>query len=82
MMQIDIIRAWKDTHYRKCLSSEEKALLPESPVGWLELADEDLEDIQGAHAANGYIITAVETCVQTTTMGKCNTVGYDCRFNF
>ncbi len=39
----DIIRAWKDEEYRLNLSDAERALLPENPVGLIELADEDLD---------------------------------------
>lgn len=31
--KIDVIKAWKDPNYRKSLSAEELAMLPESPVG-------------------------------------------------
>jgi mersacidin/lichenicidin family type 2 lantibiotic len=81
-MKIDIVRAWKDAHYREHLSVEEQALLPENPAGSLELTDEDLAGIQGVHGAYCQIVTAVEVCAQTTTIGKCNTIGHDCRFNF
>ena len=36
-MKFNTIRAWKDEAYRLSLSSEEQALLPESPVGTSEL---------------------------------------------
>jgi mersacidin/lichenicidin family type 2 lantibiotic len=39
----NIIRAWKDEEYRLSLSDAERALLPENPVGLIELAHEDLD---------------------------------------
>jgi mersacidin/lichenicidin family type 2 lantibiotic len=47
-VEFDIVRAWKDASYRRSLTSEQQALLPENPVGSLELTDADLEDIQGS----------------------------------
>ncbi len=46
-MKIDIARAWKDEAYRQSLSSEELAMLPENPVGELELTDTDLAMVYG-----------------------------------
>lgn len=38
----DIIRAWKDEHYRLSLSEGERAALPANPAGLVELTDADL----------------------------------------
>ena len=46
-MKLNAVRAWKDEAYRLNLSEKERALLPESPVGELELTDMDLEAVQG-----------------------------------
>ncbi len=46
-MKIDIIRAWKDEGYRWSLSEEERHILPENPVGELELTDAELEAVMG-----------------------------------
>ncbi|WP_459195199.1 mersacidin/lichenicidin family type 2 lantibiotic [Nostoc sp. FACHB-892] len=37
MSSLDIIRAWKDEDYRLSLSDSQRALLPDSPVGLVEL---------------------------------------------
>ena len=42
-----IIRAWKDQEYRLGLTDEERSLLPENPVGLLELDDADLAQVAG-----------------------------------
>jgi mersacidin/lichenicidin family type 2 lantibiotic len=44
----NIIRAWEDPEYRKSLSDEERALLPEDPVGQMELTEDELAQIKGA----------------------------------
>jgi mersacidin/lichenicidin family type 2 lantibiotic len=49
MPKVDIIRAWKDEEYRLGLSSEERALLPEHPAGLIELDDEQMKAVVGAH---------------------------------
>jgi mersacidin/lichenicidin family type 2 lantibiotic len=48
MSNINIIRAWKDAEYRKSLSAEELAMLPENPAGEVVLKDEDLASMIGA----------------------------------
>ncbi len=45
---MDIIRAWKDEEYRMSLSEAERALLPENPIGMIELSDADLDAAVGA----------------------------------
>lgn len=52
-MKVDIIRAWKDSRYRGSLSSEEQAMLPENPVGQLELTDDELKAVSGGQALTG-----------------------------
>ena len=39
MSQGEIIRAWKDTKFRRRLSEAELALLPPNPAGALEVTD-------------------------------------------
>jgi mersacidin/lichenicidin family type 2 lantibiotic len=47
MNRVDIIRAWKDADYRESLSDAERALLPESPIGLVELHTDALAGIAG-----------------------------------
>lgn len=42
-----IVRAWKDEEYRRSLSDEQQAQLPEHPAGLLELTEQELEHIAG-----------------------------------
>jgi mersacidin/lichenicidin family type 2 lantibiotic len=47
MKKEKIIRAWKDEAYRMSLSEAERALLPASPVGAIELSDAQLRAVTG-----------------------------------
>jgi mersacidin/lichenicidin family type 2 lantibiotic len=49
---IDLVRAWKDSEYRKTLSAEELASLPESPTGLVPAADEELKAAVGGLRVN------------------------------
>jgi mersacidin/lichenicidin family type 2 lantibiotic len=45
--QIDIARAWKDPEYRKSLTPEQRALLPENPTGPPPASAEELREVVG-----------------------------------
>jgi mersacidin/lichenicidin family type 2 lantibiotic len=47
-MNSNIVRAWKDEFYRQSLSDEERAQLPENPVGELELTEAELGSVFAA----------------------------------
>lgn len=47
MFEFDVVRAWKDAKYRRSLSTEQLAQLPENPAGMVELSDTEL-DASGA----------------------------------
>ncbi len=51
-MDFDIVRAWKDIHYRRSLTVEQQALLPENPVGDFELSEADLGIVNGGSGAS------------------------------
>lgn len=42
-----IIRAWRDEEYREALSAEQSELLPESPIGAIELSEHELAEAEG-----------------------------------
>jgi mersacidin/lichenicidin family type 2 lantibiotic len=46
-MAVDIARAWKDSEYRKSLTPEELATVPDNPAGNPELNDQDLDQVAG-----------------------------------
>ncbi|WP_009630787.1 mersacidin/lichenicidin family type 2 lantibiotic [Synechocystis sp. PCC 7509] len=47
MSHENIIRAWKDEEFRNSLSEKERALLPENPVGLVELTNNELGNVSG-----------------------------------
>jgi mersacidin/lichenicidin family type 2 lantibiotic len=78
MSGLDIIRAWKDEDYRRSLSAEEHAQLPQHPAGLIELTDADLDNVIGAQAT-----TLDSDCREkkgriAPTLGVCFTVPPDC----
>jgi mersacidin/lichenicidin family type 2 lantibiotic len=48
----DIIRAWKDRNYRESLTEEQRALLPDNPIGEV-LSQEELNSISGGFSTGG-----------------------------
>ncbi len=46
-MDNNVIRAWKDSEYRRSLSATERELMPLHPAGLLELTDADLAEVAG-----------------------------------
>lgn len=48
MFDFDVVRAWKDAKYRRSLSPEQLAQLPENPAGMVELSDSELGAAGGA----------------------------------
>jgi mersacidin/lichenicidin family type 2 lantibiotic len=57
----DIVRSWKDEEFRDSLPEDERALLPESPAGLIELSDEELLGIDGGDSIDlcGAVIGSV-----------------------
>jgi len=54
MSNFDIVRAWKDEDYRLSLTDEQRAMLPDSPAGMVELSDTDMGMLAGG---TGYAYT-------------------------
>jgi mersacidin/lichenicidin family type 2 lantibiotic len=44
------IRAWKDEGFRLAMADADRAMLPESPAGLIELDDADLGEVAGGDA--------------------------------
>ncbi len=53
MSNIDIIRAWRDKEYRMSLSADQRASLPNSPAGTI--------DVSEAHNVRGGVTGTLET---------------------
>lgn len=61
---VDVVRAWKDPAYRRSLSAEQLAALPEHPAGLVDLSDEDLAGANGGALDAGAFQTTALTCTQ------------------
>ena len=65
-MSVDkIVRAWEDPEYRDRLSETERAALPESPVGAIELTDAELGNVVGSAQSGHSVGCNTKTCVST-----------------
>jgi mersacidin/lichenicidin family type 2 lantibiotic len=72
MSNKDIVRAWKDEAYRNSLSPAERAMLPESPAGSVELTDAELElTAGGALPYDTYLCTWTCPTVGCTVWSWC-----------
>ena len=60
-----IIRAWEDPEYRKSLSADELAAMPEHPAGGIELSDVELNGVLGAAQSGASVGCNTKTCVTT-----------------
>lgn len=66
-MNTNIARAWKDAEYRKTLSADELALMPENPVGAVELSADEASDIMAmsGHCGSNTCCENLSVCVNT-----------------
>jgi len=62
MDKVDVIRAWKDQDYRDSLTEEQKAQLPENPVGLIELTDEDMSSVSGGCSCGSSLCSWAHSC--------------------
>jgi mersacidin/lichenicidin family type 2 lantibiotic len=61
----EIVKSWKDEDYMNALSAAEQALLPENPVGLMELSDEDLLGINGGSAPMSVVVASAVSIAVT-----------------
>lgn len=62
---MNIVRAWKDAEYRKTLSAEELALIPENPVGVVELTEDETSDIMGGNGRSNTCCENLSVCINS-----------------
>jgi len=62
----NIIRAWEDPEYRKSLRAEELAMLPENPVGQIELTEDELSEVLGARSGNSQTCNTYSGCCRSS----------------
>jgi mersacidin/lichenicidin family type 2 lantibiotic len=67
----DIIRAWQDREYRESLSDEERAKLPENPVGQIELTEDELTEVIGAAQSGSSVGCNTKTCTRGNSGNPC-----------
>jgi mersacidin/lichenicidin family type 2 lantibiotic len=68
----DIIHAWRDEEYHDSLNAEQRAALPESPVGSIDLSEEELREVDGGSdpTAGPICITASIVTATLTIIGS------------
>lgn len=71
-----IARAWRDDEFRAGLSAEALASLPDSPIGEIELNDDDLNEVLGGTSLSEVTIAVsvavtVEWCISEVSGGTC-----------
>ena len=76
-MEFAMVRAWKDARYRQTQTAEQQAVLPVNPAGTCELADAELECVQGS-IGGAFGSATLENCIVSlgaTGKDSCNTFG-------
>lgn len=77
----NIINAWRDEEYRESLDDAQRAELPESPIGPIDLSEDELEDVDGGSQSILTAITiavSVKLCVSLAIGGTCTVDGAGC----
>jgi len=64
-MKINIARAWKDAEYRKTLSADELASLPENPVGAVEISDDEASTVMGMNGGSNTCCANLSVCIDS-----------------
>ena len=75
----EITRAWKDQSFRDSLTDEQKAQLPENPVGAVELGDSELERIAGGTFARLSVVKGIKPTWRTAVAMAGPTTRASCR---
>lgn len=75
MSKLDIIRAWKDSHYRDSLSATDLSLIPDNPAGSVSLTDCELQLVAGAETAGN---NTSGCCQSAPCCGTCGSNSSGC----
>lgn len=80
MKREQIIRAWRDQDYFLSLSDEQRAGLPENPVGMIELSQEALANVLGASHSTCWVSCHPYSteCCQSNDCSSCFSGGSLC----
>jgi mersacidin/lichenicidin family type 2 lantibiotic len=65
MPDVDIVRAWRDSRYRRSLSAEQLQTLPGNPAGPTDLTGDELK-AAGFWPDLEQVLTTAETCTELT----------------
>ena len=72
-----IVRAWKDADYNSSLSHGEAAILPPSPVGAMDLADDAIDLAAGGSMLATELLETIGCCKGLTQKNLCDfTAGF------
>lgn len=72
ILDIDVVRAWKDEEYRSSLTEAQRAQLPENPAGLIDLTDEAINEVVGGWPRWGRYLTLTAECgCPRTLTGGC-----------
>lgn len=78
----NIARAWRSSEFRESLSPEALANLPESPVGEIELNDDELNEALGGSIIDTIVESAIEVtihvCASAAEGGTCDAFSWGC----
>jgi mersacidin/lichenicidin family type 2 lantibiotic len=74
MSHVNVVRAWKDEEYRNSLTTAERAALPESPAGTIDLTAAELEAAGGGWLVPAGIVPQLSFACGTTYNNSCGTV--------
>ncbi|MBV8693864.1 MAG: mersacidin/lichenicidin family type 2 lantibiotic [Chloroflexi bacterium] len=77
-MNFNIERAWKDEVYFNSLSEEERALLPECPVGAVDLDGDDMDLVHGTTPFSRFCSNG---CLNSFSGGGCNSNNGSCNIS-
>jgi mersacidin/lichenicidin family type 2 lantibiotic len=69
MLEIDIQRAWRDGEYFLSLTDEQRAMIPNSPAGIIEVANGEVAVLGGA-CTN----THQSWCYNSLCISKCSCI--------
>lgn len=69
-----IINAWRDEEYRESLDDEQRAALPESPVGPIDLSEDELEEVDGG--SNTVVLTIATEILTHASFQYCESIAH------
>ena len=70
MSRVDVVRAWRDPQYRRSLSRDQLALMPQNPAGAVQVDERALAAATGAGDETG-VQTTAWFCTLYTFLARC-----------